>query len=305
MQAPIKVPNKVLVLGATGNVGSPLVEELLRRGVPVRAAVRNIPDPAPARAGKGSQKAPIEYVKFDYFDADTYEKAFEGVTALYLLTPVVPSPQGLVQALVDAAKRAGIRKIVRQSAYGADRNSTNVRLIRWHQDCEKVIEQSGIPYVILRPTGFFQNYLSYADDISRAGVFHLALGSDRSTYIDARDVARVAAVTLIENGHEGRKYNLTGPQALSNEDIADVLSLVTGDQIKFVPISDEVERRNLIEDGTPDWLAEGLVEMHRLWRAENSAQVLPTVREITGQDASPFEKFARENIEKFRRREAA
>jgi uncharacterized protein YbjT (DUF2867 family) len=303
MQASTKVPGKVLVLGATGNVGSPLVYELQRRGVPVRAAVRNIPETA--RTRQGSQKAGVEYVKFDYFDADTYQKAFEGITALYLLTPVIPNPQGLVQALVDAAKRAGVKKIVRQSAYGADRVSSNVRMLKWHQDCEKLIEQSGIPYVILRPTGFFQNYLSYADDISRAGVFHLALGSDRSTYIDARDVARVAAVTLIENGHEGRMYNLTGPQALSNEDIADVLSQVTGDQIKFVPISDEVERRNLIEEGTPDWLADGLVEMHRLWRGENSAQVLPTVHEITGQDASPFEKFARENIESFKRREAA
>jgi uncharacterized protein YbjT (DUF2867 family) len=292
---------KVLVLGATGNVGSPLVEELQKRGIPVRAAVRSVSDPNRKRRGAPN----VEYVPFDYFDADTYEKAFDGITALYLLTPVIPNPEGLVQALVNAAKKAGVKKIVRQSAFGADRAPSNVRLIKWHHDCEKIIEQSGIASVILRPTGFFQNYLSYAEDISRAGVFHMALGSDRSCYIDARDVARVAAVTLIENGHEGRKYNLTGPQALSNEDIADVLSRVTGDQIKFVPISDEVERRDLMEEGTPDWLAEGLVEMHRLWRGENSAQVLPTVSEVTGHDASPFEKFARENIEKFKRREAA
>jgi uncharacterized protein YbjT (DUF2867 family) len=296
MQAPLKV----LVLGATGNVGSPLVEELQKRNIPVKAGVREIPEST--RLGRPTS---LEYVHFDYFDADSYEKAFDGVTALYLLTPVMREPLGLVNALLEAAKKAGVRKIVRQSAYGADRASGGVRLLKWHQDCEKAIEQCGIPSVILRPTGFFQNYFGFANDISRAGVFHLSMGSDRSSFIDARDVARVAAVTLIENGHEGKKYNLTGPRALSNEDIADVLSRVTGDQIKFVPISDEVERRDLIEDGTPDWLADGLVELYRHWRGENAAQVLSTVRDITGHDAAPFEKFAQENVEKFRRREAA
>lgn len=296
MQAPLKV----LVLGATGNVGTPLVEELERRNVPVRAAVREIPEST--RLGRPTS---LEYVEFNYFDADTYEKAFDGISALYLLTPVMREPLGLVNALLDAAKKAGVQKIVRQSAYGADRALDNVRLLKWHQDCEKAIERSGIPNVVLRPTGFFQNYLSFAEDISRAGVFHLSLGSDRSSYIDARDVARVAATVLIESGHEGRKYNLTGPQALSNEDIADILSKATGDQIKFVPISDEVERRDLIEAGTPDWLAAGLVELYRLWRGESAVQVLSTVREITGQDAMPFEKFARENFKKFCRREVA
>lgn len=296
----MQTPLKVLVLGSTGNVGSPLVEELDRRGVQVRAAVRDVPEAA--RAG---EKSSIEYVEFDYFDADTYEKAFDGISSLYLLTPVVPEPALLVRALLEAAKKAGIKRVVRQSAYGANRSVSSVRLLRWHSECEKLIDECGIPSVILRPTGFFQNYLSYAEDISSAGLFHLAMGSDRSSYIDARDVARVAAVTLTEGGHEGKRYDLTGPQALSNEDIADILSSVTGDQIKFVPISDEVERRNLIEDGAPEWLASGLVELHRLWRAENAAQVLSTVREITGHDANRFESFARENAPVFKRREAA
>lgn len=296
----MQMPLKVLVLGATGNVGSPLVEELSRRGVQVRAAVRDVPE-----ASRAGGKSSVEYVAFDYFDADTYEKAFDGITSLYLLTPVVPEPAPLVRALLGAAKKAGIKRVVRQSAYGANRSVDQVRLLKWHSECEKLLDECGIPNVILRPTGFYQNYLSYAEDIASAGLFHMAMGSDRSSYIDARDVARAAAVTLTEGGHEGRRYDLTGPQALSNEDIADVLSTITGDQIKFVPISDEVERRNLVEDGTPEWLASGLVELHRLWRAENAAQVLPTFREITGRDANRFESFARENAQSFKRREAA
>jgi len=296
----MQTPLKVLVLGATGNVGSPLVEELARRKVQVRAAVRSLPEDA-----RSGLRKSVDYVNFDYFDVSTYSKAFQGISALYLLTPVIPEPVGLVRALIQAAQDAGVKKIVRQSGYGADRAMKDVRLLQWHQECEKVLSESGIPFVILRPTGFYQNYLSYADEISSAGVFHLALGSDRSTYIDARDVARVAAVTLTEEGHEGKSYNLTGPRALSNEDIAEILSEVTGDQIKFVPISDEVERRNLIEDGAPDWLADSLVELHRLWRAEGAAQILNTVRDITGRDALPFENFAREHIAQFKRREAA
>lgn len=296
----MQMPRKVLVLGATGNVGTPLVEELGRRGVQVRAAVRNIPE-----AERMGTKSTIEYVDFDYFDADTYDRAFDGITSLYLLTPVVEEPVYLVRALLEAAKKAGVKRVVRQSAYGANRSVEKVRLLKGHAECEKALEQCGIPTVILRPTGFYQNYLSYADDISSAGLFHVALGSDRSSYIDARDVARVASVVLTEDGHEGKKYDLTGPKALSNEDIADILSQVTGDQIKFVPISDEVERRNLIEDGTPEWLASGLIELHRLWRGENAAAVLSTVRDITGRDATSFETFARENVECFKRREAA
>ncbi len=296
----MQTPLKVLVLGATGNVGSPLVEELQRRGVQTRAAVRNIPE-----AVRFGQRSSVEYVDFDYFDEETYSKAFDGMTCLYLLTPVVPEPVGLVRALLDAAKKAGVRKVVRQSAYGANRSVSHVRLLKWHSECERALDESGMPTVILRPTGFFQNYLSYAEDISTAGVFHMALGSDRSSYLDARDVAAVAAVALCEDGHEGKQYDLTGPKALSNEDIADILSRATDDQIKFVPISDEVERRNLIEDGIPEWLAGGIVELHRLWRAESAAEILTTVRDLTGRDAIPFERFAQENAELFRRREAA
>jgi uncharacterized protein YbjT (DUF2867 family) len=306
----MQMPLSVLVLGATGNVGTPLVEALQKRDVRVRAAIRKVPIVQDIRgkekAGrKGTSVQPIEYIAFNYFDPDTYSKAMSGVDVLYLLTPVIPEPLALVKSLLEAAKKAGIKKVVRQSAFGANRIQKNVRLLHWHHECEKAVVESGVPYVILRPTGFFQNYFSYAEEISSAGVFHMALGSDRSSYIDARDVAQIAAVTLCEDGHEGREYDLTGPQALSNEDIADLLSDATGDQIKFVPISDEVERRDLIENGMPDWLADGLVELHRHWRGENAAQVLSTIRDVTRKDSTPFEKFARENVDKFRRREAA
>jgi hypothetical protein len=110
---------------------------------------------------------------------------------------------------------------------------------------------------------------------------------------------------LTEDGHEGQTYTLTGPQALSNEDIADTLSDVTGDQIKFVPISDETERRNLLEDGVPSWLADGLVELHRFWRGENASEVLPTVSEMTGRDPIRFERFAVEFKTRFKRRAIA
>ena len=287
---------KILVLGATGNVGAPLVDELRAKKAAVRAAVRNVPESA--RTGG------VEYVDFDYFDRATYPQAFEGVGTLYLLTPVVPEPVALTMGLLEEAKRAGVRKIVKQSSLGVER-AKKVRLLDWHREAEEAVKASGIPSVILRPNGFYQNFLSYADEIAEAGVFHLPMGSDRCSYIDARDVARAAAVTLVEDGHEGRTYELTGPKALSVEDVADILSDATGDQIKYVPISDEVARRRMLEDGAPEWLTDGLVELQRFWRQENSARVLLTVRNLTGKDPLRFEDFAREFKGRFQRREAA
>lgn len=287
---------KILVLGATGNVGAPLVDELRAKNAPVRAAVRNIP--------KSARTSGVEYVDFNYFDRSTYSDVFEGVKTLYLLTPVVPEPQELTREILEMAKRVGVRKVVKQSALGVDQTK-RVRLLEWHHEAEEAVRTSGIPWVMIRPNAFYQNFLGYADEIADYGVFHLPMGSDRCSYIDARDVARAAAVTLVEDGHEGQVYELTGPKALSVEDVADLLSDATGDQIKYVPISDEVARRRMLEDAVPEWLTDGLIELQRFWRQENSARVFSAVRHLTGREPLKFEDFAREFKGKFQRREAA
>jgi uncharacterized protein YbjT (DUF2867 family) len=211
----------ILVTGATGNNGRELVKELTARGVPLRALVRSRAH-ARAIALPGVE---IREADFDY--PETISPTLEGVDRLFLLIPSSPNVEEQQLQFVDAAKRSGVKHIVKLSQFGASLNSPG-RFQRYHALVEDYIRESGLAYTFLRPNLFMQGLLQFQSTIANRGVFYAAAGNARVSVVDVRDIAAVAAQVLTEDGYEGETYELTGPDALSHEEMVGLLSTATG-----------------------------------------------------------------------------
>ena len=199
----------ILVTGATGTVGSKVVRRLLTAGERPRAFVR---DQDKARERLGEQ---VEHVLGDLNRPETIEAALAGVDRLFLLTTQSAHQPEWESAVIQAATRAGVGQIVKLSVFRADERSP-LQIARQHGQAERALEQSGLAYTIVRPVFFMQNLLAMLRD----GAIYTAAATGRVAMVDARDAAAVAVAALTKDGHLGRTYTLTGPEALSFDDVA-------------------------------------------------------------------------------------
>lgn len=283
----------ILVAGSTGTNGSLLIEELVAAGAPVRAMVR-----APEKASSVERDG-VEAVVVDFDSPETLEAAMEGVDRAFLVAPADPRQAEWENNFVDAAKRAGLRHVVKLSVLGADAGAP-VRFGRVHAEAERHLEESGMPYTILRPTGFMQNTLAYAGSVASEGRFYAPLADAPVAWIDVRDIAAVAARVLTEDGHEGKVYELTGPEAISNREIAEKLSGAVGEPVEHVEVSYEQARETMVGAGLPEWLADGLIELNKeVYEPGYAASVTDGVEEALGRRPRTFDEFARDHAEAF------
>jgi uncharacterized protein YbjT (DUF2867 family) len=281
----------VLVTGASGTVGSALVDLLVEAGVRVRAGVHS-PDAAVTSSDT------VETVEIELGEPATLEPAFEDVDRAYLLTPFVPDQSALVENLVAAAVAADVSHLVRQSALGAGRDDPPYTLAADHREGERLVEASGIPFTHLRPTSFMQNVLNDAETIREKDAIYNPV-SEPVSFVDGRDVAAVAAAVLTGDGHDGAAYPITGPEAITFGRMAEVLSEVLGREITHVQVSMDDARTGLVEAGMPAELVEGYVGLLEWFEAGGGSQVLDTVETLTGTPARPFDTFARDHAEAF------
>lgn len=286
--------NTILVLGATGNVGSQVVKQLADAGANVRAAVRSL---SKAEALKGDG---VSLTEFDTDKPETVEAAFQGVDKVFLLTPLVPNMVALSANLVEAAKKAGVKHIVKSSGMGAE-VEPGITLTRWHRQTEKAIEASGIAFTFVRPNGFMQNYANFSGKtIKTQDAFYLPVGDGKVSYIDARDIASVAVVALTQDGHEGKAYEITGPEAISNEEIAEIISQVVGRKINYVDVPEDAARQEMKQSGMPEVLVEATMELYGIYKAGYASEVTPIVEQVTGNKPITFEQFANDSAEAFK-----
>lgn len=282
----------ILVTGAGGTVGTALVEEL---GVTrtVRLAFHSEHKAARARA------AGRDAVVVDFASPKTLTPSLKGVDAVFLL-----GSGGLGQAereinVVNEAKAAGVKRLVKLSVFGAAGQQFTFAKI--HRTVERAVEASGLAWTFLRPNGFMQNFVSHmAGSIKAQGAFYQPAEDARISHIDVRDIARAAARALTTAGHEGKAYELSGPQALSYADAASALSTVLGKPISYVAVPDDGARSGMISAGMPDFYAEYLLDLYRFYRRGGGSQVTQTVKDVTGREPIAFEQFARDHAEAFR-----
>jgi uncharacterized protein YbjT (DUF2867 family) len=278
----------ILITGASGNVGTELARILTARAIPFRAMVRS-----PEAAQKNEALAGAELVAGDFNDAATIARALTGVDRAFLLTPSSEQAEAQQSDFVDVARREGVRHLVKLSQLAADPASP-VRFLRYHAAVEQTIRGSGLAYTFLRPNLFMQGLLGFRASIVAEGRFFAAAGDARISAVDVRDIAAVAAAALTEPGHEGRTYDITGPEALTHAEMAERLSAALGRRVEFVDIPPDAMRQALIGFGFPTWQADGLIEDYAHYRRDEASAIASGVQDATGTAPRAFAEFARD-----------
>jgi uncharacterized protein YbjT (DUF2867 family) len=275
---------RILVTGATGSVGAHVVRELESRAVDVRAFVRD-PSAAAARLGH------VELAPGDFDDPASLKRALDGVDRVYLCAADGPRKVAHETAVVDAAASAGVERIVKLSALHADPASA-LPVFRWHGEIESHLLRSQVPAVVLRPAFFMTNLLMVAGGVAQTGLLHAPTAGRGVAMIDIRDVAEVAAVTLVADGHEGQAYDLTGPEPVTFADVAAALADATGRRVGSVDLTEEQARPRFEGAGLPDWLGAHLAGVFGVIRAGGFEHATDRVRAITGHPARDIAGFA-------------
>lgn len=278
----------ILITGATGNIGTELVNLLSGQGVSFRAMVRSAQD-----ANALNDRTGVESVIGDFDDPNSLERALAGVTRAFLLTPSSERAEAQQLAFVAATQRAGVQHIVKLSQLAADADSP-VRFLRYHAVVEQAIQQSGMAYTFLRPNLFMQGLLGFKRTIAEQGKLFAPIGDAAISLIDIRDIAAVAARALTGPDHAGKTYTLTGPEAMTHTQLAAQLTTSLGHQVTFVDIPSTALRDELTKAGFPDWQADGLVEDYAHYQRGEASFVTQTVEEVSGKPARPFSNFAQD-----------
>jgi len=234
-----------------------------------------------------------QIVVADFNDSDAVAKALAGIDRAFLLTNSSEQAEAQQRRFVDVAKRVGVKHIVKLSQWAADANSP-VRFLRYHAAVEHHIKESGLSYTFLRPNLFMQGLLVFREPIMTEGKFFAAAGTAKISAIDVRDIAAAAVAALIEDGHEGKTYDLTGPEALSHSEMAAKLSRVLQRQVEYVDVPPEAMKEALLRVGMPRWQADGLVEDYAHYRRGEAATIASGVEDATGVPPRSFESFIRD-----------
>jgi len=281
--------SKIFVAGATGNIGTALLAELHDANVGVVAGVHD-PDKA-----KTLEELGVETRRFEFQDQPTMAKAMKGCDRLFLVLPLEERMARYGHLAVQAAKEAGIEYIVRSSGY-ASSSDAHWRLGREQGMVDQFVEDSGIPFTILRPNSFMQNFSTTLAPMVRSGVITLPDEDFSVSYIDVRDIAACAARVLLDSaGFEKGFYALTGPQGLTLTDVAAQIQEATGGEVRYSPIAEEDYVAILKEAEVPDWNINMLVSLVRVIKLGMMGNVTKAVEHIPGRPARTFSGFAVEH----------
>jgi uncharacterized protein YbjT (DUF2867 family) len=284
----------ILVAGGTGAIGGEVVRLLSRADAPARAVIRNL---------KQRQELPgITWVSGDLSKPATLPAAFAGCTKLFLLTPNGENAGELQHNALAAAREAGIAHVVKLSAFGASPKSNSL-IGRIHYQIEKELEDSGMAWTMLRPHHFSQNLLSQAKNIVKDGVVYSSSGDGKIPFVDTRDIAAVAVVTLTPPGdqsHEGKKFVVTGGEKISYREATQILSQAIGKPLRFVDEPPDRARARLIADGQAPVLVDSLLAIAAYQRAGGPTETITTVvKDLTGKAPRTFADFARDYADAF------
>ena len=281
----------ILVTGGTGLIGSEVLRLLSQSGVAACALTRN---PQKAKTIPG-----ITWVAGDLAKPDTLPAAFRGAKTLFLNSAISEDLVALQNNGVAAARAAGVKHIVKLSAFGASDHS-KAPICLMHYQVEQAIQKSGMEWTMLRPHHFMQNLLLQAQYIINDGLVYSASGDGKIPYIDARDIAAVATVTLTQPGHTSKWYVVTGSEALSYRQATEIIGRTIGRQLRFVDETPEESRARRKREGYPPAILESALAISAYQRAGGKTVTITTVvKDLTGKPPRTFQEFAREHAAAF------
>jgi uncharacterized protein YbjT (DUF2867 family) len=265
----------ILVIGGRSRTGRELIALLRAAGAPLRILTRSAESPDDPDAVPG-----------DLARSATLDAAMTGAGKVFLLCSAAHDELAWHRNAIDAAARAGVSHLVRSSILGAHPASA-ARFLRHHGQADEHLLASGMPHTILRPNFYMHNVSTvWPASIGPDGNYYAPAGDARISVTDARDVAAVAARALVENGHQGKAYDVTGPEALSHAEACGKLAAALGRPVRYVPVDDETARSAMRGAGLNRWFADALIELYQDYRRSGTegyaATVHGTVQAVTG-----------------------
>jgi uncharacterized protein YbjT (DUF2867 family) len=278
-----------LVTGATGNIGSRVVERLLRRGERPRVLVR---DAAKAARRYGDR---VDVRVGDFDDSASLSAAVDGVDVVFLVTAGADLAEKDKRA-ADVAKSAGVRLLVKLST---DDVAHGVGTGVWHREGEAAIRDSGVGFVFVQPSGFMDNFLNWADAIKADGVIRCAAGEGVIPFIHCDDIADVAIAAMTEPHYAGQSLPVTGPEALSFAEMTAKVGAAIGRELRFEPRSEDDERRAQAAWGSPQAMIEARLSIFRAMRDGRLTAVSDNVTKILGREPISFDQWAQQNAAAF------
>ncbi|MEU4246544.1 NAD(P)H-binding protein [Amycolatopsis sp. NPDC026612] len=256
----------IMVVGATGNVGAPLVRMLAAAGEEVTAVSRRITEVPPGVVARQGDLASLD---------------FAGVSAVFLMTP--PGFPGSVEAVLGRARAAGVERVVLLSSQGVGTG-------RHPAVAEEAVRSSGLKWTILRPAGFASNALQWAESVRTAREVAAPFGDVALPVVDPEDIASVAAAALLSPSHEGQVYVLTGPSLVSPRDQAAAIGEAVGEPVRFVPRTRE-EALAVLLGFMPPEVADSTLAILGTPTPEEQ-RVSPDVPRVLGRPSTPFTAWA-------------
>jgi uncharacterized protein YbjT (DUF2867 family) len=274
----------ILVTGATGTVGTELVPQLLAAGESVRVLVRD--------AGTVAHLlGRVEVAVGDLDQPASLPAALAGVRNVYAIT----ARPAQMEAIIDAGRRAGVERLVRQSTFEAGADPP-LGPGRWHRECELLVERSGLAWTHVRPTMFMSNTVQWwAASIRGQSAVFFPGGDGRVSPVDPRDIAAVAAAALTRPDFAGRAYDVTGPELLTVGEMVAIRGRVLGRPLRYVDVPETAAAEGMAKAGLPPYVVAGLVETLGALRGSRFAYVAPTVELVTGAPGRTYEAWCQEH----------
>jgi uncharacterized protein YbjT (DUF2867 family) len=280
--------SKPLVLGASGLTGTEVVRILSEAGLPVRVTFREQWELTKLR------EFGAETVAADFNDAESLKNAMTGIGRVLMIAPTAPQALEWNLSAINIAKEAGVRHFIRLSGVGAN-EGVGARIAKAHFEADEALKASGLSWTIIKPAPYYQNMFWSVITIVRNNVFSLPLEAAQVAQVDVHDVARVAAHTLIDDGHEGKTYTITGPQALTMFQVARKISKAIGKEVRYMPAPAGAAKQVFRDVGLPEWDSTAIGEMFTEYATGKYAAVSGDFTAVTGQKPIDFDRFCADN----------
>lgn len=277
---------KILITGSTGTVGSEVVRQLANENVDVVAMIRNH-----AHEGK-LKRSGVRCVIGDYENTLSLDSALTGIERVFLLSPLDPRQAEHQGRLVDSARRAGVKRIVKLSGIWAAFDS-KIDVLKQHAQTEKQIEGSGLEWTHIGPTFFMQNFLLSAPTIQAQGTVFSAYGDGPVNFIDARDVAAFAVRTLVDEGHNQKNYKITGPENRSMADFSRRIGEEIGRSVTYFDLSVDDLFQGMLGAGVSKFSAETVTSLIKTIREGHQDSITPTLEAVIKRKPRFIQDFAR------------
>jgi uncharacterized protein YbjT (DUF2867 family) len=281
------MPKTILITGATGNIASLVIPQLLKVGANVRAYVRDA-EKASSLTDQG-----VTLCIGDFDNQEALNSAAEGVDAILAITPPNPDAVAQGEAILNAAKNGGSPYYVRISAIGAAEDAPTENG-RFHHTSDHALIESGLTYTILRPHFFMQNLFAAVESIKSEGNMYWGMGDGKMGIIDVRDIANCATSLLLNGGHDNKIYTPTGPESIDFHQMAKLIAEPYGKEVNYVPVPIEAVGDAIRELGWGEWGAQMMMDYSKAYAAGWGDFTRDDVKTITGNEPHSFKDFANE-----------